>query len=249
MQDEQIREMARAEGAHWYFRSRRRVLGAMIAELGPAGPVLDVGCGTGGNAELLAPWAPLHGVDRSPPAARGSLARGYASAVIADGWRLPFPDGTFPVVTCLDVLEHLRDDVAAAAELRRVCRPGGLVVATVPAFQWLWSAHDVALGHQRRYTRAQVERLFAGAGLRLRRLTYCLLGTFLPAAVVRTAQRLARRGRPLPAGGKTDVDGFPLPGLVNDLIAGVLAQEARWVARRDLPVGLSIFAAGERPVP
>jgi SAM-dependent methyltransferase len=248
MQDEQIHEMARAEGAHWYFRSRRQVLGAMIAELRPHGPVLDVGCGTGGNAELLRPYAPLYGIDRSVPAARGSLALGYRSTVISDGHKLPFPDGTFPAVTCFDVLEHLHDDVTAIAEMTRVCQPGGLVIASVPAFQWLWSQHDVALGHQRRYTRHQISELFTGPGLRLRRLTYCLFGTFMPAAAVRTVQRAMRLGRPLPTdGAATDVDGFPLPKPLNDLLAGLLSQEARWVARRDLPVGLSIFAAGEKP--
>jgi SAM-dependent methyltransferase len=247
MQDAQIHEMGRAEGAHWYFRSRRQVLGAMIAELHPHGPVLDVGCGTGGNAELLRPYAPLIGIDRSVPAARGSLALGYQSTVISDGHRLPFPDGSFPVVTCFDVLEHLQDDVTAITEMWRVCQPGGLVLASVPAFQWLWSSHDVALGHQRRYTRKQVEELFTGPGLRLRRLTYCLLGTFMPAAAVRTVQRALRLGRPVPSeGAVTDVDGFPLPKPLNDLLAGLLSQEARWVARRNLPVGLSVFAAGEK---
>ncbi len=248
MHEEQIHEMARAEGAHWYFRSRRRVLGAMIAELSPRGPVLDVGAGTGGNEPLLHPYGPLFAVDPSLAAARGCLQLGYASAVIADGHRLPFAESAFPTVSAFDVLEHLRDDRAAISELARVCRPGGLVIASVPAFRWLWSAHDVALGHQRRYTRAEVDRLFAGAGLRLKRLTYCLLGTFVPAAIVRTAQRALRRGLPVEAGSaRTDVDGFALPGPANRLLAALLAQEARWVRRRDLPVGLSIFAAGEKP--
>jgi len=248
VQDEQIQQMARAEGAHWYFRSRRDVLGAMIAELSPRGPVLDVGAGTGGNERLLRPYAPLYAVDASLPAARGCVQLGYAGALLADGHRLPFPDGAFPTVGCFDVLEHLHDDRTAIAELARVCRPGGLVLASVPAFRWLWSAHDVALGHQRRYTRGEFERLFAGAGLRLRRITYCLLGTFMPAAAVRTAQRALRLGRPVDhAGAKTNVDEFPLPGVVNDLLAALFAQEARWVRRRDLPVGLSIFAAGEKP--
>jgi hypothetical protein len=92
-----------------------------------------------------------------------------------------------------------------------------------------------------------VEELFTGPGLRLRRLTYCLLGTFMPAAAVRTVQRALRLGRPVPSeGAATDVDGFPLPKPLNDLLAGLLSQEARWVARRNLPVGLSVFAAGEK---
>ncbi|MHB8420746.1 MAG: class I SAM-dependent methyltransferase [Myxococcales bacterium] len=248
MQDELIDEMARAEGAHWYFTSRRRVLGAMIESLGPRGPVLDVGCGTGGNERLLRPYAPLLGVDYSHSAAKRCLQLGYSAAAIADGHRLPFADGAFPTVGCFDVLEHLNDDRTAIAELARVCQPGGLVLASVPAFRWLWSAHDVALGHRRRYTRGQVEMLFTSAGLRLRRLTYCLLGTFMPVAVARSAQRALRLGRPVPSErARTDVDGFPLPAPLNNLLGSVLAQEARWVRRRDLPVGLSIFAAGEKP--
>ncbi len=238
--------MARAERDQWYFRSRRRVLSGLLDRLSPEGPVLDVGCGPGGNGPLLAPWAPVCGVDRSAAAAKSSLTHGYATAVIADGGRLPFGGGAFRLVTCLDVLEHLPDARGAAGELVRVCRPGGLVVVTVPAFQWLWSAHDAALGHVRRYSRDEVGRLLTEAGLRLRRLTYCLLGAFVPAAAVRTFQRFSRREPLAAAKLQTDVGGFPLPEPLNVLLARAFSQEARWVSGHDLPVGLSVFAAGER---
>ncbi|MHB1843681.1 MAG: class I SAM-dependent methyltransferase [Deltaproteobacteria bacterium] len=244
MNAELIDEMARREESHWYFRSRRHILKALLSEISPRGPILDVGSGTGGNAEFLRPFGEVIGVDRSILAARGASVRGYSSAIVADGHRLPFPHGACPTVSCFDVLEHMDDDRAAVSELARICAPGGFVVATVPAYQWLWSKHDLTLGHRRRYRRHQVKELLEASGLRVRRLTYCLFGAFLPAIGVRLTQR-ALSG-PFPSEATTDLDRFWIPRSVNDAIASLLSREADWVARRDLPVGLSIFVVGEK---
>jgi len=155
-------------------------------------------------------------------------------------YELPFRDGAFDLVVSADVLYHraVTDDGGALAELRRVCRPGGVVLLNLPAHRWLTADHDRAIHAARRYARRDLRRLATGAGLDVVRLSYfnCLL--FPLAAAVRLA---TRRGR-----ARSDVR--PLPRGIDAALARVLEAEGWLLLRMPLPWGLSLFAVLRRPL-
>lgn len=239
---EEYERMYESERSHFWFRSVREVVLDQVRALAPAPvDVLDVGCGTGGTLnEMPTLWWTL-GVDLSPEALRFAAQRGHRRLVRASAERLPLPDARFDLAFALDVIEHCPNDDAGAAELFRVLRPGGLLVATVPAFQALFGPHDVALQHQRRYRRAGLGALLERAGFSLERLTYFNTLLFAPSAAVRLASKLLPERR----APRSDVQ--PLPRLVNELLYRVFHSERALLRGMNLPIGLSILAVARRP--
>jgi len=254
MNRREILEMSELEARHWWFSGSRKVILSQLDSLLPGClPLLDAGCGTGLTLSLLERLlhqspALLFGVDRSPDAL--AAAAGKTSAVLRSGEaeHLPFPDGSFGLVTLLDVLEHLPDDRAGLFETARVLRPGGMVLLTVPAHPALFSRHDRALGHVRRYTRAALERLVHSAGVQIRRLTpyNCLLAP--PIAAARLLQRVCEgRNATLALHGlqgsadceQSDLRMPPYP--LNTLLAHIFSAEALLLRHFDLPFGISFL--------
>lgn len=237
--------MFEVEESHfWFVATRRVVMDVLAAGLGPgvAGArVLDLGCGTGYTLTCLPPSARGVGIDRSAHALALATRRGLAGRLVqGDVQRLPFADGAFDAVLALDVLEHLPDDAAAAREIARVLRPGGCAVVTVPAFRFLWSRHDEALSHLRRYRLGEVSKVLDSAGLTVERSSYYNFWLFPLVAAVRLVGRL-RPG----AEGRTDVS-VP-PAAVNRLLTAVLASERHLLRRGSLPVGVSCILRARRP--
>ena len=165
---------ATVERTHWWFTARREILLSVTDRFVPAGgSILDVGCGTGYFIESVSGRYETWGVDPSPAAVAMCHERGLERVVEGSAYDLAAVNGRrFDAVTFLDVLEHLDDDATALREAFRVLRPGGVIIATVPAFMFLWSGHDVVNHHRRRYRLRQLESLFLGAGLGIERLTY-----------------------------------------------------------------------------
>lgn len=238
MDDASIDEMAAYEDHHWWFVGKRLLVSALLHDRLRAGMrILDVGCGTGGVLAHLAPYGRTIGVDRSVQALRHTARRGVSGVACADMDRLPFHDGEFDLVTMLDVLEHFADDRAVAVEARRVLRPDGTLLVSVPAFQALFSEHDVTLHHFRRYSAPQLRRALEGGGFVLRRLTYTNVAALPPAAVVRGI--LPRLGVRRPAG----TDFREHAPWVNRALLGVYRAEAAMLRLAGrLPFGLSVAA-------
>jgi SAM-dependent methyltransferase len=229
---------------HWWYRARRALVADLLAgELAPGATVVDVGCGTGDNLGALDGVAgrTVAGVELSEYAVRHAprSAGGRGRAGVARAEHLPFPTACADLVTSMDVIEHLDDD-AALAEYRRVVRSGGLVLLTVPAYQWLWSDHDTWAAHRRRYSRRTLVAAVERAGLLTRRVTY--FNSFLvpPAAVLRRtpARRLVK--------GEQDEVGAS-SAAVDRVMTGLAGLERRWARRRAVPFGLSIVCLAGRP--
>jgi SAM-dependent methyltransferase len=231
-----IREL---EDWHFWFVGRRELVrGLLTRHLEPAPQrLLDVGCGTGNLAgELLAAGHRVTALDRLPEALAAARADTHAVGLLrADASRLPLRSGAFDAITMIDVLEHV-DDAAALAELRRVLRPGGLLVLTVPAAPWLWSHRDRAAGHLRRYTRRSLEAVLTAGGF-----TPLELGAYQCALfpVVAASRVLGRRGPRL-----RDAEERP-PALLNAALAWINRREAALGPGR-LPFGSSLAAACRR---
>jgi SAM-dependent methyltransferase len=241
-----MKAMLDVDEHHWWYRGRRLIVRSELDRLGlrPGAEVLDAGCGSGRTLEDLVDYGTVSGLELDPDAAEFAAARGCGEVKQGSLEHLPWDAGTFDLITCLDVIEHVPDDRGALSELRRVSKPGGWLLLTVPAYQALWSLHDAANHHYRRYSRASLRRVAVEAGWRLTRMT-SFNSLLLPvAAAVRLAQRQRRpdsRYNPeLNLG----------PAWLNSVLERPLRAEARWLDRGGtLPAGLSLLAVFENPEP
>src|SRR5579875_2548758 len=192
-----MQAMLGADERHWWYRGRRRVIRAELDRLAlpERAAILDAGCGSGRTMQLLSAYGVASGVELSQSAAEVARARGIGDVVIGRLEDLPWPDAQFDLITCLDVIEHTPDDRATLAELLRVCRPGGYLLVTVPAYPRLWSVHDEVNHHYRRYSRAALRAAALQAGWELERMTSFNSMLLAPAAAVRLSRRRRARTR------------------------------------------------------
>jgi len=251
MHDAAFRQIQDLERDHWWFRGRRRVYTSILeAHLGHARPlrVLDVGCGAGGFIESLATLADeVHAVDVEPAILGRASERSLTSCTRGAAEALPYRDGSFDVVCLFDVIEHVDDDRAALREAFRVVRPGGLVVASVPAYPWLYANNDRVAGHRRRYTRGSLRLLAARSRLRIERLTHTnvvLLPLIAPAVLaLRALESLHLFG----SGSQHTNLSLPLPRFAHRVLEHAFTAELALSSRFDLPFGHSIVMIARRP--
>lgn len=241
-----MQAMLAADERHWWYRGRRRVIRAELDRLSlpDRAEILDAGCGSGRTMQELAAYGTVSGVELSDAAAEVARARGVGEVVFGRLEELPWSDEHFDLITCLDVLEHTPDDRATLAELRRVCRPGGHLLLTVPAYPRLWSTHDEVNHHHRRYSCAALRSAAREAGWTLERMSSFNSLLLAPAAVVRLSRRrrARRRGGESAAANYTDELSIG-PSWLNGALELPLALEARWLRRGGtLPAGLSLLA-------
>ena len=239
-----MQAMLDADERHWWYRGRRKVIRAELDRLalGSDASILDAGCGSGRTLQELAAYGWVSGIELNQQAAEVARARGLGEVRTGRLEELPWPDASFDLITCLDVIEHTPDDRVTLAELRRVCRPGGWLLVTVPAYPALWSTHDEANHHYRRYSRPTLRAAAGDAGWEMARISSfnsVLLG---PAAAVRLAGR--RRGGE--SGYRNDLAIGPV--WLNSALEWPLTVEAGWLRRGGtLPFGLSLMAVMRSP--
>jgi SAM-dependent methyltransferase len=236
------------EDKHWWFVGRRRILLRTLEGCLPPPRdgeplrILDVGSGTGKTLQYLSRYGDTRGVDVSEEAVAFCRERGMENVQLARSFPLPFEDDSFDVVTILDVIEHIDKDQETARELYRVLRPGGLLMLTAPAYQFLWGPQDEISLHRRRYVAGEIRRLLERAGLRVDKLSY--FNTFLFPIIA--AIRVVRRFVPSQGELKSDC-GMTRPGRLNNLLSLIFGLEAAVVRRWNLPFGVSILCLAHRP--
>jgi SAM-dependent methyltransferase len=233
--------MAELDGRHWWYRARRDILADLIARkirLPEGARILEVGCGTGHNLEMLQRFGHADGIEIDP-AARGMaeqrLGRPIGTAPLPE--LTGVDDGAYDLVALLDVLEHVEEDEAALASIARKLKPGGRILITVPAHPWMWSAHDEVNHHKRRYTRKTLRRAIEAAGLRVEMLSWFNSLLFPLAAAARLAGRVT---------GKEDSDDKLPPKPVNSLFETIFGWERYALGRLPLPPGVSLVAIVSR---
>ncbi len=245
MELEEYARIAAAEDEHWWYRSTRALMAQLLAPwLEARSPattrILDAGCGPGGNGAWLATRGTVVGVDLAMEALEFVRARRPTTAPVRGGLTaLPLADASFDMAVAITVLYSVPDDDGAVRELARVVRPGGAVLAVEPAFEALRRAHDRTVHGLRRYRRTGLTQLFEGAGLRVQRATYAYAFLAPPAAVLGL---LERRHEPAAANARSDLERRPLDRLFRPLAS----RERQWLAKHDLPVGLSVAVLATR---
>jgi SAM-dependent methyltransferase len=250
MNIEEYRIMFKAEDRHWWYIGLRGMLDLFWRRY--AGPmersragapltVLDAGCGTGAVLAWLSHRARPYGIDIAVEAIRFCRERGQDTSVIASTGALPFPRGHFDVAVSLDVLYHrsAADRAAAVREICSVLKPGGLFFVNLPAYQWLYSAHDVAVHTSHRFTRGEVLDLLCAGSFDPLAVTYWNTILFPPIVLVRLWRKIVPPGTSdLTASGR---------GVTNQVLSGVLGVERGLIRATPMPFGLSIFAVARKP--
>ena len=231
--------MAEIDRDHWWFVARRRIIARLIDRYRPkAGPlrILEVGAGTGSNLELLQSYGTVDAIE--PDDGARAYAEKRSGLSLKSGYLpdVPLDDGAYDLIVLLDVLEHIPGDVAALAYLRAKLAPGGRIIVTVPGSPWMWSAHDVAHHHQRRYTPASLNGVFRAAGLRPRFTTHFNSLLFPLIAAVRLLGKLSGK-----EGGDDAMPSAP----VNAALTAIFGAERHWVATLRIPFGVSMASVAE----
>jgi len=252
MKHEEYERMYRFEDTYWWFVARRHLITTLLANAYPRRTdlqILDIGCGTGKMLDELAPFGAVTGADFAPEALAFCRERGAQTGADyplarADVRRLPFAPASFDVVTAMDIIEHIDDDKAASREILRVLKPGGRLFVTVPAFQSLWSEHDEALHHFRRYTAPHLKDLFQRAGFTVPKLSYTVTSLFPGIWAYRQlANRLPKRR----AGAEKKADLVEFSPAVNTALRVLSEWETQLVQRVNLPFGVTVVCVAQKP--
>lgn len=242
MKDETRKIMAETTDTHWWYVARRRILDGVVASLKLPRParILEAGCGDGQNL----PWLAKHGDvsaieiadDLREIARQRSVAKVYAGH-LPDGVPAELLGNPFDAIVMFDVLEHIEADLQALKTLKTLLNKNGRIVIAVPAYQWLFGAHDVANHHFRRYSKATLTRVLQSAGFTIEYISYYNFFLFPLAAAARLVERLL---------GANEAAGMEMPPApVNALFREIFALERLLVPRLKLPFGVSLIAVAK----
>jgi SAM-dependent methyltransferase len=244
MERDEYQIMYDLENHYWWFVARRNLITEIVRR--EAGEkegrrIFDVGCGTGANLAAISRYGRSFGVDLANEAIRLCRRRGLKDLAISNMENLAYLSESFDIITALDVLEHIDDDLRAMDELFRICKTGGMLLVTVPAYGFLWSEHDEALHHRRRYAAHELRNKLTVAGFEIERCSYFITSLFFPILFIRILQGIFKNST------HPKTSHVELPGLFSKMIIWLLAME-QWLIRYiNLPFGVSIVCTARKP--
>lgn len=241
-----LQTYAKLESSYWWWVGRRAIIASVMRRhFGGRNDleILDWGCGPGGNFPVLTPYGKVLGVDASPEALRFCREAGHTSVrpagTVAE-FMAAYPERNYDLITVFDVVEHIAGDVQFLRELQSLLKPGGQLLITVPAYQFLWSELDVAVSHVRRYTRGQITRTVRSAGYEVVRASY-FISIMAPLIIVfRLLGHLTGRSK------KKQFSFVEFPPLINRLFISTIRLEAKLLRWINLPFGTSLIVLAKR---
>jgi SAM-dependent methyltransferase len=244
MERAEYQKLYELEDSYWWFVGRRQLVTTLIQKWMPnsqVGPILDVGCGTGGNLEFLAHQGCETGIDLSPLALDYARRRRLPRLAQASGLALPYMNNTFGLVTAFDLLYHrwVTNDDTVVRECRRVLRPGGWLLVMDATLPRLWSHHDEVFYARQRYTLGEIRRMIERSAFTTHKLSYANTLLFPLVLAVRCLARW------FPSLSETEMQ--PLPGWLNLMLTRVLDLEAVWLRRGTFPIGTSGVCLAQKP--
>jgi len=238
------------ETTHWWFVGMSKVYNYLVTTYAPVTQqkplrILDAGCGTGVMLTHLALHGNVSGIDFSEEAIKFCTMRGLQQVSCQDACHTSFADNSFDLVTVFMMVEHVPDDVKLIQEMKRICRPGGRIILFTSAFSILWSEHDDASHHMRRYSRAEFKKLLTDQQLLIVKLSYFSMLLFVPFLVLNSVKKiLSSIRKSTVASPKRTLFTVPFP--LNVFLQGILQCEGyllRWI---NLPFGVNIAAIVEK---
>ncbi len=241
MQSHHYPILYQVEDTHWWYVGRRRIIQSLVEKISTklkTQRILDVGCGTGANLKMLAAYGNAEGVDISPQAVDFCHERGLNSVKLGAIEQLPYENDSFELVTALDVIEHLDDDIAGLREMRRVLRRDGRLLVFVPAFMFLWGVQDDVSNHRRRYTLPRLLKAVEEAGFSVEWSSYANISFFLPVLIVRSVMRWL--------GLRADTEYGINISLMNGPFSSLFAAERLVFKHGRLPFGVSAVCIARR---
>ena len=244
MRDDLYHTMARVEDEFWWFVAKRRIVRAMIERHGPRTTgglkprLTDIGCGTGGLLRDLQETHEVIGLDSHEAAREFCKRRGFDARHCWLPDDLPIDKATQDVCVMSDVLEHVEHDAPSVRAVAELLRPGGILVCTVPAHMWLWTARDDAHHHFRRYSRSGYEAIFRDAPLAPVRVSW-YMSHLMPAMIAERAVAKTLRSK-----GSDDLRVPMKP--VNAVFRGLFAAERHVLTRAGYPFGASLISVHRR---
>jgi len=241
-ESELVDQLAAFEDDNWWFVGRRKIITTIIEEYLTHNDktnlkILDVGCGTGGITKDLTRFGDVYGNDHSMAALKHARRYGLQNLINCSASNLPYRSETFDIITIFDVIEHIKDDVQVIKKISSSLKRNGTIFISVPAFQSLWSNHDIAVGHFRRYSTKSLLKVIVESGLEDLRLLYfiSLLFPFL------SAYRLITRKLKLNKTISPKPDLIRLPTLIDETLRHILFFESKLLSQRNIPFGLSLL--------
>lgn len=236
MKSEEFDRIRELEDIHWWYKGRKYLLEKLRKTLRLRDSlILDAGCGTGFAGRSLVECGAVIGLDASRYAFDESSSAEINCLALID--KAPFPDNTFDLVVAMDLVEHLDDDQSAINEMYRVCKDGGYLFITVPAYQRMWSAHDVSLEHKRRYSLNVIIAKIRQSGFEIEKSSYFVSTVFLPAFIYRMMKRKSTASSDL----------APVAKPINALLASIMKIEASIAWNIRLPFGMTAFVLVRKP--
>ena len=230
-------QMAALDSRHWWFTARRRILDGIIERVVRPprdARILELGAGTGHNLAMLSRFGEVEASELDPIArgiASERLGRPVVEAALPD--LSMFQANSYDMVALLDVLEHVPDDKGSMKAIYDLLKPGGALLLTVPINPWMWSAHDVAHHHHRRYRKHEIRKLAEDSGYAIELLSPFNSLLFPPIAAVRLVGKLT---------GKDDSDDAMPSAPVNKILDTVFGLERDLIGRLPMPFGVSLVA-------
>ncbi|MCH7604863.1 class I SAM-dependent methyltransferase [Patescibacteria group bacterium] len=230
------------EDFYWWHVGRREMVEDVLSRIlkQKRNSILEIGCGTGGNGKTLGKFGEVIGIDPSEKAIRFCKGRGFHKVVLGRGEKTNFPPEHFDLVVALDVFEHMERDEAGFRESFRILKKGGYLLLTVPAYQFLWSEHDDALDHKRRYTVSQLRSKMQIANFEIVKISYLVTFLFPPIVLYRLGKKLLRQRD------KKRTSYVIVPIWMNKFFVALLRFESTLLRYIDFPFGTSIICIARK---
>jgi SAM-dependent methyltransferase len=244
-------EWAEFEETHWWFIGRKRIFSTIIdGYLGgkPSQRICDIGCGAGAMIPVLSRYGSVWGIETSELAIGYCRENGINNIVMANSMKLPFKDESLDALALFDVIEHVDDDIGVLNECRRVCKKGGTLIVSVPAYQFLMSPNDIVADHKRRYSLGVLSKKLGKSGFRIRKSTYYNFFLFPPILVVVLIRKVLwrlMRGEEKGIRPKGNIS-YKTPALVNSVLLSIMTFESAIIKKSRFPFGHSLVCAATK---
>ena len=243
MQEQLYDYLHAIEEKHWWFLARKKIILKLIdiySTRNENEQILDVGCGAGMMLKALEEYGNVWGLDKSEKALGYSREKVPEAQMLLGSFPRDLPRNSFDIITVLDVLEHIDEDAKALAALKGALAPDGIAIITVPAYQFLWTNHDLANEHKRRYTVPELKQKILDAGLTIEKISYYNTFLFLPVALSKLANRFFFPHT------QAHFGATPPPTWINRTLETIFSFEKRLLPFVNFPFGVSVIAVVKR---